>query len=52
MGRELPPWQRGVPRRASGSAAEKIFKRYQEMSAAFGTRVDYENEVGVVQIPD
>lgn len=52
MGRELPPWERGLPRRASGSAAEKIFKRYQEMSEAFGTRMDYENGVGVVRVPE
>lgn len=50
MGRDLPVWQHGLPMLATGTTAKAIIERYQKMSEPFGTRIDYENGVGVIRL--
>jgi len=50
MGRELPVWQHGLPMLARGATAKAIIERYQKMSEAFGTRIDFEDGVGVIRL--
>ena len=50
MGRDLPLWERGLPRIAKGKIAEEILKRQIQMSEELGTKIKVENDVGIVQL--
>ncbi len=47
LGQKAPRSQRGTPRIARGAKAEKIIKRLAELSAPFGTVVEFRDGIGV-----
>jgi poly-gamma-glutamate synthesis protein (capsule biosynthesis protein) len=49
LGHKLPRSQRGVPRLADAELGRKIIERVARLSAAFGTRIVFQNGIGVWQ---
>ncbi|HEY3137139.1 MAG TPA: CapA family protein [Blastocatellia bacterium] len=49
LGHKLPRSQRGVPRLADADLGRKIIERVARLSAAFGTRIVFQNGIGVWQ---
>jgi poly-gamma-glutamate synthesis protein (capsule biosynthesis protein) len=49
LGHKLPRSQRGVPRLADADLGRKIIERVAKLSAAFGTRIVFQNGIGVWQ---
>ena len=47
LGQKAPRSQRGTPRLANEELARKIIQRLANLSAPFGTRITFENDVGV-----
>ncbi len=47
---ELPRWQMGRPLRADEALGRKVIEHWAKLSAPYGTRVDYEDGVGVVKL--
>lgn len=50
LGFKKPRWQFGRPKLAEGELSEKIIRRWAELSKPFGTKIDYENGVGIVKL--
>ena len=50
LGFGLPRFQAGRPVLAQGQSARKILERVQRLSAAFGTKVEIDGDVGVIRI--
>ena len=50
VGYGKPRWQQGRPILAEGEVAQEILDRYQRLSKLLGTRVDIENNVGIVRM--
>ncbi len=51
LGHGMDRPQRGRPLLATGELGDKIIRDLQELSEVFGTRIENQNGVGVVQIP-
>ena len=49
LGRRLPRSQRGTPRMADKPVGERIIERVAQLSMSFGTKIVYEDGVGVWQ---
>ena len=49
LGMERPRSRRGTPMRATGDRADDILDRVADLSAAFGTTVEREGDVGVIR---
>jgi poly-gamma-glutamate synthesis protein (capsule biosynthesis protein) len=49
LGRKLPRSQRGTPRIADRTLGKNIIERIAQLSTSFGTRIVYEDSVGVWQ---
>ena len=47
---EWPRWRSGRPMLAEGEVGREIISRFQKLSAHFGTRIDIENGIGIVQL--
>jgi poly-gamma-glutamate synthesis protein (capsule biosynthesis protein) len=47
---EWPRWRSGRPLLAEGEVGEEILERFQKLSAHFGTKIDYENGIGIVDL--
>ncbi len=52
LGFKKPVWERGIPRLASGAQADATLRRFADLSAPFGTRIDIADGVGHVRIPE
>jgi poly-gamma-glutamate synthesis protein (capsule biosynthesis protein) len=50
VGYGKPRWQQGRPVLAEGEVAQEILERYQRLSKPFGTRVDIDDNVGIVRM--
>jgi poly-gamma-glutamate capsule biosynthesis protein CapA/YwtB (metallophosphatase superfamily) len=50
LGYEEPRSHRGRPRIASAADGQRLIKEIADMSAKFGTKIDYRNGVGVVDL--
>jgi poly-gamma-glutamate synthesis protein (capsule biosynthesis protein) len=50
LGFQKPRWQFGRPRLAHGELAERIIKRWASLSEPFGTKIDAENNIGIVKM--
>jgi hypothetical protein len=51
LGFEEPPDRRGTPRLARGQEAAAILDHLARLSAAYGTAVEVEGEVGRIRLP-
>jgi poly-gamma-glutamate capsule biosynthesis protein CapA/YwtB (metallophosphatase superfamily) len=51
LGFKQPVWERGIPRLASGAQAEATLRRFADLSAPFGTRIENADGIGHVRIP-
>ena len=49
FGYDQPISQHGIPRKPKPHVAERILKRIQRMSAAFGTKVEIQGEIAVIK---
>jgi poly-gamma-glutamate synthesis protein (capsule biosynthesis protein) len=49
FGYDAPMSQHGIPRKPKPEVAARILKRIQRMSAAFGTKVEIEGELGYIR---
>lgn len=47
LGWQAPRSQRGTPRLADEETGRKIIERLTELSAAFGTRIEYQDRIGI-----
>jgi hypothetical protein len=48
--REKGPHPQGAPRRATGRDAKRIIEELQRDSAAFGTKIEFEHDVGIIRM--
>jgi len=51
LGHGLPRPQRGRPLMAKGDLAEKIIGDLQRLSEPMGTRISFENGIGIIRVP-
>jgi poly-gamma-glutamate synthesis protein (capsule biosynthesis protein) len=49
FGYDAPMSQHGIPRKPKPETAERILKRMQRMSAAFGTRIEIQGQTGLIR---
>jgi len=52
LGFKQPVWERGIPRLASGAQAEMTLRRFAGLSEPFGTRIESDDGIGRVRIPE
>lgn len=52
LGFKQPVWERGIPRLASGAQAEATLRRFADLSAPFGTRIETDDGIGRVRVPE
>jgi poly-gamma-glutamate synthesis protein (capsule biosynthesis protein) len=47
---DLPRWQMGRPLRADEALGRKIVEHWAKLSEPYGTKIDYENGIGIVRL--